>query len=133
MIAVFFEFIFQILLELFLQVTVEILFHLGWSSVAEALDRKPTRNPALAFIGYALLGLGAGGLSLLVFPELFVHHPYLRIANLILTPILAGWLMSAVGEWRERKGLTVIRLDSFAYGFIFAFGIAIIRYLFGAT
>ncbi|HEY0075143.1 MAG TPA: hypothetical protein VGB77_13680 [Abditibacteriaceae bacterium] len=133
MIAVFFEFIFQILLELFLQITVEILFHLGWSSVAEALDRKPTRNPALAFIGYALLGFAAGGLSLLLFPELFVHHPALRIANLILTPVLAGWLMSAVGDWRERKGLSVIRLDSFAYGFIFAFGVAIIRYLFGAT
>ncbi len=134
MIAIAFEFLFQILLallEFLLQVVVEVLFHLGWSSIAEALEYKPTKNPSLAFTGYALLGLASGGLSLLVFPELFVHNAALRVANLLLTPVLAGLAMSAFGAWQESKSLTAIKLDSFTYGFIFAFGVALIRYLFG--
>lgn len=131
MIAVLFEFLFQIFLEVFLQMFIEVLFHLGWNSVAEALDRKPVKNHFLALVGYALMGVAAGGISLLVFPELFVTHPTLRAANVIITPLLAGLLMAAYGEWRERRGLTTIRLDSFSYGYIFAAGVALIRYFFG--
>ena len=132
MIAIIFEFLLQIFLEFLLQIFIEMLFYLGWSSVAEEIERKPVRNPYLAFIGYGLLGLVAGGLSLLVFPKLFVHHAALRVANLIITPVLVGFAMSAFGAWRECKGFTSIKVDGFAYGFIFAFGMALIRYWFGA-
>jgi hypothetical protein len=126
------EFIFQILLELLLQIVVELLFSLGWASIAEAANRKPVSNPLLAFIGYGLLGLMIGGVSLLLFPKLFVHQATLQIGYLIFSPFLAGYAMSLLAAWRKGKKLTRIKRDSFAYGFIFAFGVAFIRYAYGA-
>ena len=50
--------------------------------------------------------------------------------SLSIAPLLAGLVMSAIGSIRRGRGMPVIRLDSFAYGFIFAFGMALIRFLF---
>jgi hypothetical protein len=50
--------------------------------------------------------------------------------SLIITPVLAGLTMWGVGRIRRRRGEAVMRLDTFGYGFIFAFGMALIRYLF---
>lgn len=124
------EFVLQAFFEFLLQIVGEVLFELGWRGVAEVFKRKPRQNPALAFIGYALLGLIMGGLSLLFFPEHFIRDRSLRLVNLVITPCLAGFCMSALGAWRQNRGLSTIRLDSFSYGFIFAFGMALIRSLF---
>jgi hypothetical protein len=115
-----------------LQIVVEVLFSLGWVSITEAVDRKPISNPLLAFIGYGLLGLIIGGASLWLFPKLFVHQATLQIGYLIFSPFLAGYVMSLLTTWRKSKKLTKIKYGSFAYGFIFAFGVAFIRYTYGA-
>ena len=130
--AILFELILPLLYEFLLQAAIELLLHFGLSCVTEALDGKPAKNPTLAITGYAIKGLVAGGISLIIFPVLFVHNEALRLANVIVTPLLMGFLMSALGTLRERKRLTAIKLDSFACGFAFAFGIAVIRFYFGA-
>jgi hypothetical protein len=124
------EFLLQTLIELVLYVFGELLVELGLSSLAEPFRSREARNPVLAFVGYALLGLIAGGLSLLIFPNSFVRSARLHGISLFVTPVLAGLLMSGVGWLRRRQGRAVIRLDSFSYGFIFAFGMALIRFLF---
>jgi membrane protease YdiL (CAAX protease family) len=50
--------------------------------------------------------------------------------GLLISPLLAGLVMSLIGSLRRRRGMSVIRLDSFGYGFIFAFGMGLIRFLF---
>lgn len=124
------EFVLQAFFEFLLQIVAEVLFELGFRSVGEVFKRNPRKNPTLAFIGYALLGAIIGGLRLLFFSEHFIANRSLRQANLVITPTLAGFLMSALGAWRHSRGLGTIRLDSFSYGFIFAFGMALIRYFF---
>lgn len=127
------EFLIELLLqffgELLLQLFLEILVEAGLHSVAEPLRRKP--NPWFAAAGYALLGGIGGALSLLVFPTLFMPTPIGRLASLILTPIAAGLAMTLVGAWRLRRNQSLVRLDRFAYGYLFALAMALVRYFYG--
>jgi len=84
----------------------------------------------LASVGYLIWGGIIGGLTLLIFPTLMIKNPALRIINLIISPIVAGLAMSALGAWRRKKGQDTLRIDSFMYGALFAFGLAIVRFLY---
>lgn len=125
----FLELLLQLLGELLLQLALEICFELGLQSIAAPFRRKS--NPLFAAIGYALFGSIAGALSLAAFPTLFiVSHPG-RLTNLALTPILAGCAMVAIGSWRRSRDQELVRLDRFAYGYLFALAMAPVRFSFG--
>lgn len=121
------EFILEIIGELLLQVVLEVMGEIGLQSMAEPFRKPP--NPWLASIGYFIFGAIAGGFSLLVFPHHLVAES-LRVANLFLTPVVVGLLMSWMGMWRAKHGQTVLRMDRFSYGFLFAFSLALVRYWF---
>lgn len=123
------EIVFEVLGEFVLQVLGEALVELGFHSLAEPFRKPP--NPWLAALGYALLGALLGGLSLLVFPNNLVPEPW-RLANLIATPLAVGGMMAAIGAWRLRRGQPVLRIDKFAYGYLFALALASVRYFFAA-
>ncbi|TAJ77464.1 hypothetical protein EPO44_20765 [bacterium] len=106
------------------------IFEILFRSISEALSWKRRKNPILASIGYLLLGVVSGALSLIFFPKHSIYGRSWRLLNLLLTPILVGLCMSAWGNFRENRGLDRIRLDSFSYGFVFALGMALIRYFF---
>jgi hypothetical protein len=127
---VIFEILFEIVFELVLQVFGEVLFEVGLRSVSEPFKDRETRSPLLAFIGYALAGAAVGGLSLLVFPGPLVRGVGFRGGSLIVSPLLAGAAMSGLGWLRRRQGKRLLRLDRFVYGAIFAFGMALVRFLF---
>ena len=128
--GVIFELLLQFFFEFVLQIIGELLVELGLRSLAEPFRDRETRSPLLTFAGYALLGLAVGGLSLLVFPDSFVRSASLHGISLLITPALAGLAMSGLGWLRNRQGQRLIRLDTFSYGFIFAFGMALVRFLF---
>jgi hypothetical protein len=117
-----------VLLEFAVEIFGELLLELGLRSLGEPFVAREERNAVLAAIGYVLLGFLFGALSLLVFPESFVRSENFHGINLIITPVLAGLAMAGIGRLRERKGQTTIRLDSFAYGFLFAFAMALVRF-----
>ncbi|HAV63017.1 MAG TPA: hypothetical protein DCY13_11705 [Verrucomicrobiales bacterium] len=121
-----FELLFQFVGEILLQVIFEAMAELGLRSAAAPFNRRP--NPWLAALGYALFGALSGGLSVLVFPALFIDSPEGRFANLLLTPVLAGAAMALLGAWRRRRGQALIRLDRFAYGYLFALSMALTRW-----
>ena len=127
---VIFEILFGFFGELILQLFGEILVEIGLHSVAEPFRKKP--NPWLAAIAYALFGAALGGLSLLVFPDYLMHHKGLRVANTALSPIFAGLSMAAIGKWRAKRGQDVLRIDRFAYGYLFALGFALVRFWFAS-
>ena len=97
-------------------------------AVLEPFVQRVDRNPLLAGLGYCLLGLVVGGLSLLVFPNSFVRSERFHGINLVITPLLAGLVMAGIGRLRANRGEPLIRLDSFAYGFTFAFAMAAVRF-----
>ena len=123
------EILFEFFGELLLQVVVEALSEIGLRSAVAPFRRKP--NVYLATIGYVLLGAAAGALSLWAFPLLFMGSHWARIGNVVVTPLLAGGCMAALGAWRRRRGQRVILLDRFAYGYLFALAMALVRLRFG--
>lgn len=124
------EFLIEILGELLLQGLAELLAEFGLRAFGEPFQ-KP-RNPFFAAIGYATFGAIAGGLSLLVFSAHLVPVGPWRIVNLIATPLAVGAMMATLGAWRAKRGESVLRIDRFSYGALFAFTFALVRYYFAA-
>jgi FtsH-binding integral membrane protein len=122
----FFEVVFQAIAELVLQIVFEVLAEFGMHSVIEVFERRP--NPWVAAVGHVILGAVAGLASLLIFPALLIHSHNAQLASLFITPLLAGGTMSLMGAWRRRRGQAVIRIDRFAYGYLFAVAMALVRY-----
>jgi hypothetical protein len=128
------DFILQILFEFFvefiLQIVVEILVEVGLRRLSLSSWADKTVNAALAVLMYLALGFLLGWFSILVFPRAFIHGSKLHGLSLIITPTLAGLTMSGIGWLRARQSSPRIRLDTFAYGFLFAFGMSLVRFLF---
>lgn len=101
---------------------------LGLHSMAEPFKKPP--NPWLAAMGYFLFGAIFGGISLLIVSSHLVTNEHWRIVNLVVTPLAVGLGMSAMGMWRARRGETVLRIDRFSYGYLFALSFALMRYWF---
>jgi hypothetical protein len=117
------------LAEIGLQLLFELLAEVGLRSLREPFRPAREVSPWLAAPGYLLYGTAAGALSLWVMPDPFLDHPWARVANLALTPLLAGAAMALLGSWRRRRGQAVIRLDRFSYGTLFALGMAVVRFI----
>lgn len=121
----------QFLGELLLQACSELLAELFGRSLFEPFRRPKPLHPWLAALGYLIFGAMAGGLSLWLLPVLFISAPWLRLINLLLTPLIAGLLMARLGSWRRRQEQETSRLDTFSYGFLFALAMALVRFTWG--
>lgn len=122
-----FEIVFQFVGEILLQIGFEVLAELGQHRLSNRL-RKP-RDPILSTIGFILCGAIAGGISLLILPASPIRNPDLRMINLIVTPVIASAVMMLIGRLRDRKGQDLVRLDRFGYAFVFAFSMALVRFI----
>jgi hypothetical protein len=125
---ILFEIVFQFFGELLLQIVFELLAEFGLRGVGEVFRKKP--NPWMASLGYVILGAIAGGISLWLFPKHLISGYSLQLLNLALTPVLSGAAMGALGHWRNAKGQVLLRLDRFAYGYLFALSMALLRFQF---
>jgi hypothetical protein len=125
------EFIFEILLQFFGEILLQLLFELiaelGLRSLTAPFE-KP-KNAVLSAIGFALWGAIAGGISLLVFPNSPITSIEFRKVNLILTPLIVGGVMMLIGRERDKRGQILVRLDRFGYAFVFAFTMAVVRFI----
>ena len=120
----------DLLFEFLLEFAVAALADLALRAIAKVFEIFQFENTLLASIIYALLGVSAGGLSLLIFPHRLVHSSRFHGINLLLSPILTGLAMSLIGSLLDRYGQKVTRIESFRYGFAVAFGIALVRFFF---
>lgn len=123
------ELLLGFIVEVVIPVVAEIAFDVLLHSLGQPFVARERRNSVLTGIGYCLFGLILGGLSLLVFPRSFVRSERFHGINLLITPLVAGLVMGAIGRWRERHGQAILRFDSFVYGFVFAFAMALVRFV----
>lgn len=125
------EFLIELMLELFgevlLQVVLQAMAEAGLYAVRKPGEHAPP-SPWLLVLGYGLLGLLVGGVSLLVFPHSMMHSLSGRVVSLVLTPIASGLAMSLIGAWRQRRGQQALAMDRFAYGYGFALVVALVRF-----
>ena len=120
----------ELLLEVFFQVVVEAIVALVVRSVRNVLEESNAINPLLAAAGYFLLGLAFGITSLRVYPHPLFHPSKFHGISLVISPVITGLVMSQVGTVLRRKGKQAVRIESFGYGFTFALGLAIIRFIY---
>ena len=118
----------EVLGEVLLQVIGQILVELGLHAIVEPFRRPP--NPFVAAIGYILLGAIFGGFSLLAFSTHMIGSRTLQVLNLVVSPIAAGLSMMVLAAWRTKRGQSLLRIDTFSYGFLFALAFACIRFQF---
>lgn len=123
------EIIFQFFVDFLLEIVAEIMAELA---IRKFSNERLTHsvNAVGAVILYLGVGIIIGWLSIIFFPHSFVRGSKLHGISLVITPLLAGLAMSGIGWLRQRQGQQIIRIDTFGYAFVFAFGIALIRFLF---
>ena len=102
----------------------------GLQSLVAPLRRQP--NVWLAVLGHALLGALLGALSLWAWPHHLMRDGWPRLLNLVVTPVIAGLVMALLGRSRARRGDAVLRIDRFAYGYLFALSMAVVRFNFAS-
>jgi hypothetical protein len=119
-----------IFLEAALEFAAEFVGGLIWRGVASVFDTSEFKNPLLACIGYAFLGAVAGGLSLWFLPHPLFHPSRIPGLSVVISPVLAGLGMWMVGATVRKRNKKSMQIESFGYGFTFAFGMALVRFLF---
>lgn len=87
-------------------------------------------HPLFTVVVLAVVGYVTGIFSVYFFPDHVIKNEIVRQANLLITPIVMGFVFSRVGTHLERKGKFRTGLETFGGGFSFAFALAIARFVF---
>lgn len=112
---------FQLIFELFLDA--------GGRLERAPFQRRDRAHPVLAGAGLALLGAAVGFVVSMAFPTPFFRFGVMPGTSLVLSPILNGAVMEYYGRWIEKRTGTRTYLATFWGGALFAFGMALVRFL----
>lgn len=130
MIEAVFEIVFEILIQGGAEIIAEVVTHKSRKRRrARGIEPKPM-NPVVTGILWLAAGALMGAGSLIFFPQSFIHSETLRIANLILTPLVLGAIMALIGRKRLANGEEIVPLDKFSNAALFALGMAAVRFFF---
>jgi hypothetical protein len=121
--------ILEILLEAFSELVGAALLDIGSRALGKVFD-PAISSRAVAFFAYGLVGAFTGAYSVIVFPHPLVHPSRIHGISLLVSPVIAGLVMSLVGSMLRMRDKKVVRIESFGYGFTFAFGMAAVRFFF---
>ncbi len=125
------EFIAPFVFELLLPFICE-LGARGLLVLSKSLKSQEPRKPWVTACGYAVMGGIAGAVSLWFFPSQMLQSSAIQIINLLITSVLLGGLFEGFGRWKTNRGRKRYPLDRFSFGFVFAFAMGLIRYVFAA-
>lgn len=125
------------LLGFIFELLIEALFEIGISVIVAGVYHLLRRfwitarrgNAFVAAVILVLIGAALGFLSALIFPHPVVPASKLHGISLLVSPLISGLAMAAIGDGVRRRGRLPVRIESFAYGFTFAFAFSLIRIL----
>ena len=123
------ELLLEILLEPLIAIIGEILVEAVLHKFARIRWVRRTTRVVATAIMYFGVGLVVGFFSVLIFSKPFVRSSTLHGISLLITPGLGGVVMSYIAWLRVRTWDWTIRIETFFYGFVFAFAIALLRLL----
>jgi hypothetical protein len=119
-------------MEALLEILVQGLLELIGELVFDQTFRRAPENGRLRVGFYAVLGLVAGFVSLLILRQHSLSDPAWRIAALVINPALIGFLMMRLGRWRARRKGRAYGLEAFWPAWAFAFGFGLVRVVFAS-
>lgn len=112
-----------------LQIVVEGALEIVWHALGEPLQTRDRAHPVLAAIGLVILGGLAGAVTCLIFPTRLFWVGRIPGASLILSPVFTGAAMEYYGRRRRARGGSPSYMATFWGGGLFAFGMALFRFL----
>jgi len=118
----------QIIIETAFQIIVEICIAIFEHTTGRKIP-EDTNNRSFKFLIYISVGMIIGFGSLFIFPQGVINNETLKIMVLISSPILTGLAMGLIGNWRRNHDKTTVEMESFTNGFVMAFSISLIRYI----
>jgi hypothetical protein len=120
----------EVLAEMFSEVVLGAIVDLMVRSTRNLVAESKPIGPVLAAVGYLSLGSGLGLLSIFLLPHSLIPRSRFHGVSLLVSPVLTGLVMSQVGRFLRRQGKESVQIESFGYGFTFALGVAMIRFIF---
>jgi hypothetical protein len=126
MIETFLELLLQLFVEVALQLAFEFAAAIGWRAVERTIsgDSQTLIDPLRHF----LVGIVAGAISLLVYSHRLTPFRFVPGASLLLAPLGTGIIMEALGRLGATRGRLRMALFTFKGGFLFALGMALLRF-----
>jgi hypothetical protein len=122
------ELLLEFLLEVALQLAFEVCVSLGWTALTKSMSDEHRAHRILGPLGHFLIGIIAGGVSLLVYSHRVVRFSFVPGASLLLAPLATGTIMEGIGRLLLDRGYVRLALFTFKGGFWFAFGMALLRF-----
>ena len=119
------QFIFELLLNIISYVPFDF-------PVSRRRDTPEYAYGILPAIIWLILGGLAGGASLLIVRHTIIHHSWLRIANVGISPVVSGYVSRAIATVRAKRDPFVLPRNHFWYAFSFSFAYAIIRFTYAS-
>jgi hypothetical protein len=84
----------------------------------------------VSWLGLVLIGAAIGGVSLYIWPDRLTVPGRFRGASLIVSPLVNGLALDMYGRWRRGRGGRPSHASTFWGGAFFAFGVALVRFIF---
>ncbi|MGA3370926.1 MAG: hypothetical protein ABSC48_04105 [Terracidiphilus sp.] len=119
------------------EVLFEAVFEIACVGLASLLTRAISKlfkaisevNPVATTFALGMLGALAGFLSVVAYPHPLVHPSRFHGVSVIASPLITGFVMFQLGRLLRNYGRRVMPIESFGYGFVFAFAMALVRFL----
>lgn len=125
MLDALFELLFEFIVEFLFQIIVDI----GFECFAENFRKRRSLPPLLAWIVIPLAGGLVGFVGSNMFPQRIFRGDEVPGISLLLAPVCTGMVMKVFGDWRRRSGREPTSLATFWGGALFAFSMALVRWL----
>jgi hypothetical protein len=126
------EEILALLVQFLIEVVFESLGYLPFEWLTTRKDREAPDSIGGACSAWLLVGGIIGGLSLLVLDHSLLHYGWLRIANLAVAPVSAGFVSEAFARRRQVTRPWIEPRHQFWFAFWFSFGIAVVRFAYAS-
>jgi hypothetical protein len=120
----------EMLFEAFFELLGVLLADLSVRFVRSLKTSANEPSPVLAAASYSSFGVVAGIISVWLLPHRLFPFSRFHGISLLISPLVTGLVMAQVGLVFRRHDKWVARIESFGYGFAFAFWMAITRLLF---
>ena len=118
-----------VIAEAILEIAGESLLSLLARAIGSIFNYFFELNPIAISVGLAILGTGAGFLSVTAFPHPLVHPSRMHGLSILLSPFITGLVMSQAGRVLRKQGRKTVPIESFSYGYIFAVAMAVVRFV----
>jgi hypothetical protein len=123
-------------IELIIELFAETIFTGAGEALIEGLarligasfGRTDRQHPVAAGIGLVMMGAALGCMSAVAWPYQVAGNGPLPGISLIVSPLLNGLALEAIGRWRDRHDKPRTYLSTFWGAATFAFAVAAVRF-----